>query len=252
MTGRKTNKRLLMKHGGQNKRGKRASLFHGGGGLHQCDLHPLYASFLAGHLDVWAGTVCGSALLKKNTGRLAAALLFVHVAGRFICALLSVDRLFGIPVYIWFRNWLFMGLPFFLLGDWFRQNQETLVQKFSTKTLLAAFSLGVVLTVAETVLVAARTGDDRELYLGIFLMIFALFLLAWKKPRQDHEGVLARIGRNYLLEIYLLHLWVMEALDLLLSKTGLHIPGIGWTKPFLVLLVSAALGVVWKKRRNVS
>ena len=62
MTGRKTNKRLLMKHGGQNKRGKRASLFHGGGGLHQCDLHPLYASFLAGHLDVWAGTVCGSAL----------------------------------------------------------------------------------------------------------------------------------------------------------------------------------------------
>lgn len=194
----------------------------------------------------------GTTLLKKNTGRLAAALLFVHVAGRFICALLSVDRLFGIPVYIWFRNWLFMGLPFFLLGDWFRQNQETLVQKFSTKTLLAAFSLGVVLTVAETVLVAARTGDDRELYLGIFLMIFALFLLAWKKPRQDHEGILARIGRNYLLEIYLLHLWVMEALDLLLSKTGLHIPGIGWTKPFLVLVVSAALGVVWKKRRNVS
>ncbi len=252
MTGWKTNKRLLMKHGGQNKRGKRASLFHGGGGLHQCDLHPLYASFLAGHLDVWAGTVRGSTLLKKNTGRLAAALLFVHVAGRFICALLSVDRLFGIPVYIWFRNWLFMGLPFFLLGDWFRQNQETLVQKFSTKTLLAAFSLGVVLTVAETVLVAARTGDDRELYLGIFLMLFALFLLAWKKPQQDREGILARIGRNYLLEIYLLHLWVMEALDLLLSKTGLHIPGIGWTKPFLVLLVSAALGVVWKKRRNVS
>lgn len=194
----------------------------------------------------------GTALLKKNTGRLAAVLLVIHVVGRLVCGLLSVDRLLGIPVYLWFRNWLFMGLPFFLLGDWFRQNQEILTRKFSTKSLLAAFSLGVVLTAAETVLVAATTGDDRELYLGTFLMVFYLFLLAWKKPQQYREGILAKIGRNYLLEIYLLHLWVMEALNLLLSKTGLHIPGIGWTKPFLVLVVSAALGAVWKKKRNVS
>ena len=194
----------------------------------------------------------GIALLKKNTGRLAAVLLTVHLAGRLVCALLSVDRLFGIPVYLWFRNWLFMGLPFFLLGDWFRQNQETLTRKFSTKTLLAVFSVGVVLTAAETVLVAAKTGDDRELYLGTFLMVFSLFLLAWKKPQKTGGGILAKIGRNYLLEIYLLHLWVMEFLNLLLLKTGLHIPGIGWTKPFLVLVVSAALGAVWKKKQNVS
>lgn len=187
--------------------------------------------------------------LEQNGGKLAAVLLTIHVAGRMLCAALSVDRLLGIPVYLWFRNWLFMGLPFFLLGNWFRSRQEQLVQRFRKKEIVGLFALGIVLTLVETVLVAAVTGDDRELYLGTFLMVFSLFLLAWKEPWQVKENVFSEIGKTDLLEIYLLHLGVMEALDLFLAKTGLHIVGIGWLKPFLVLLLSVALSRVVKKRR---
>lgn len=187
--------------------------------------------------------------LEKNGGKLAVSLLAVHVIGRMLCAVLSVDRLLGIPVYLWFRNWLFMGMPFLLLGNWFRSRQEPLEQRFRSRTLIGMFSLGVVLTLAETVLVAAFTGDDRELYLGTFLMVFSLFLLAWKEPQRVRENFFSRIGKNDLLEVYLLHLWVAEALNLFLAKTGLHIVGIGWLKPFLVLLLSVGIGRVVKKNK---
>lgn len=179
--------------------------------------------------------------------RYAAFLLSAHVIGRVLFALAKSDDLLGIPVYLWSRNWLFMGIPFMLSGCWMRENRERLLELFRVKQMIFWFILGICLTTVENFLIYDMTGDDRELYIGTFMMVFSMFLYVLRFPEKGRIRGMERIGRQYLLFIYVTHLAVTEGIDLFLGVLGLNrVPVVKLTRPLIVVALCAAGAFFWK------
>lgn len=175
-------------------------------------------------------------------------LLGIHILARFLCGLLGIDFIFAIPVYIWFRNWLFMAFPFFVMGDWICYNKNRLFLRISKKQLMVLFLIGVFLTIIETLLTYQLTADDRELYLGTFLMTFTIFLYAIQEPNQCGVLWIENIGRRYLLFIYIIHLAVAEGMNILFYKAGFEsMEWMNYIKPFFVLGISVTGAIFWDK-----
>lgn len=177
----------------------------------------------------------------------AVFLLSAHVFGRVLFALAKSDNLLGIPIYLWLRNWLFMGIPFMLTGCWIRQNRERFLELFRVKQIIFWFILGICLTTMENFLIYYTTGDDRELYIGTFMMVFSMFLYVLRFPEKCRIRGMERIGRQYLLFIYVTHLAVTEGIDLFLGVTGLNrVLIVKLVRPLIVVALSAAGAFFWK------
>lgn len=67
-------------------------------------------------------------------------------------------------------------------------------------------------------------GDNRELYLGTLLMVGAMFLWAVKEPQRARESWLTRLAKYDAQTFYLMHLWVIEALGMIIVRAGLNLP----------------------------
>lgn len=115
---------------------------------------------LGGVVHIWG--IYG--LQKALNLKAAALLLSIHLSGRMILSWRGIDNIWGISVYLWFRNWLFMAFPFLAAGFFIHQNQDKILQTLCVKKLFLLFISGVLLTIVESLFVFQRTGDDRELY----------------------------------------------------------------------------------------
>ena len=175
----------------------------------------------------------------------------MYIVGRGVLAIRGVDSIGGIPTYLWLRNGAFMGLPFVALGDWIRRNQVRLTERLTKMNLIAMLLSGAVLTVIEAGIVQRLTGDDRELYLGTLLMVGAMFLWAVKEPQRARESWLTRLAKYDAQTFYLMHLWVIEALDMVIVRAGLNLPITAWIKPFAAMALSAAISVAWRRCRTM-
>ena len=200
---------------------------------------------------IFGAVIClkkGSRTCHLFCWRTVVILLGIHVLARMIFALAGIDQIFEIPVYIWFRNWLFFALPFVIAGYLIRQNENSIMQKVSVKHVIMLLAIGTVLTVAESLLVYMLTRDDRELYLGSFLMIFSMFFYALCFPHHSTIPWIETIGRKYLLFVYITHFAVSEAAGILMEKSGLdQIRLLNYVKPIMVAAITVSGAVLCEK-----
>lgn len=103
------------------------------------------------------------------------------------------------------RNWLFVGLPFFMLGHFIKANEENLTAKLSNPVL----SVIMVVSTAEAV-AADMLHVQKSLYLGTFFAVFALFVFAVKNEDRIHAPRLAAAGAKYSFYVYLIHIIVRD------------------------------------------
>ena len=113
------------------------------------------------------------------------------------------------------RNFLFVGLPFFMLGHWIKVNEETLIKKFSDPVLLILMILGS----AEAVAVALFHAN-KSVYIGTFIAVFALFVFAVKNEEKYKFKNIADMGAKYSLYVYILHIMIRNVI----KKGGEIIP----------------------------
>lgn len=139
----------------------------------------------------------------KITKKMYFLIPLLFVAG---VALREIFINFGYPLetlkngYI-YRNFLFMGLPFFMLGHYIRANEEKLKSKLSNVALIACFILGS----AEAITVG-HLHVQKSVYLGSFIAVFALFVLVIKNEDNIKLPRIASMGEKYSLYIYILHI----------------------------------------------
>ena len=50
---------------------------------------------------------------------------------------------------------------------------------------------------------------------------------------------------------YLMHLWVIEALGMVIVRAGINLPITAWIKPFAAMALSAAISVAWRRCRTM-
>lgn len=133
------------------------------------------------------------------------------------------------------NNAWFCGIPCYLLGRWFRQTQEHLVQVRAIRFLLTAL-------VGLALLVVSVFSTEVLAYPGAFLLAGALFCLCIQFPG-IRGGLLERMGSTYNFFIYIGHALMIHIFNVILPVGDSLL--LAWIRP--VLLAAAIIGcaAVW-------
>ncbi len=158
------------------------------------------------------------------------------------------------------RNWVFVGMPYFLLGDCMAFNQDRIIAFVSEKKILTSvFFIVFVLTtlLEEYLLVSAGLNAERNHYISsTFLSITAFALAVQYKGRAMGIGAwLAGVGLKYSTMIYILHPAFITLFSLVLerlfSASSTIIYVYHWICPILVFFVSLGYSVLHEKTKTV-
>lgn len=116
--------------------------------------------------------------------------------------------------FITYRNFLFTGLPYILLGCLFRKNEKQFkiyAIKSKALILILIFScLGLGLEIlcykfTDTIVI-------RDHFLFTLPMVICVFILALKHPHWGANSLLTTIGKKYSAHIYIMQIWVINNL----------------------------------------
>ena len=145
--------------------------------------------------------------------------------------------LFGIEVSkLYYRNFLFYGLPFLLLGVWLRRNQERVLKKLSVNAASVFMVAGAVVSVAEWFVFGRR-----ELFVGSILFVVGGFVYALHKPDAKKNSPVTVIGERYSLFIYIVHFSLISVLDRFAYKLipdGICVTVYEYAKVFIIFALS--------------
>lgn len=100
---------------------------------------------------------------------------------------------------VYYRNFIFMGLPFFLLGNMIHRYEEKIVSRFTNKQLIIMMIIGLIVSCMERFIV------PLELYWGTVLATICIFVVAIKNSEKKVIPIISMIGAKYSMEIYILH-----------------------------------------------
>ncbi|WP_026488474.1 acyltransferase family protein [Butyrivibrio sp. XBB1001] len=155
-------------------------------------------------------------------------------------------RPFGINICTWFvmRNWLFVGIPFVLIGvlfaDFIRDKVDTLDEEKKNRWIKSArvkafllLGAGVVLTAVEMQILG-----KKEVYMGSVCIVVSILILS---ECLDMGGkVLWKIGRDASSNIYYYHVLVIAIIDHL-ANAGIIAAMPMYAKPIVVMAICVIL-----------
>ena len=142
--------------------------------------------------------------------------LIVLFGGIVLRGFIQIKHLIPEEVNInYFRNWLFLGLPFYIIGYAINENKERIIKISSEKQLLLVAGLGLVVSFAERLLV------PLEVFFGTVVVTIALFVFAIKKPNVKKIPIINKVGERFCFAIYIMHPIVRDGIDRALSKTSI-------------------------------
>ena len=128
--------------------------------------------YLFALIYVYALVFIFAPILKKGAKPISIILIAFLFFGNFLKLYYPI-RPFGISVSVWYviRNWLFVGVPYTLLGYWMKQDKVALLlQKPPTLSMLLLVT-GLFATFIEY-----RTWGSLEIYFGSHLIVIGLVL----------------------------------------------------------------------------
>lgn len=189
--------------------------------------------------------------------------LFVEKYGNWkylfylIPILLAADLLFGkysllllgkeFP-YIYVRNFLFVGIPYFGIGVWMKVKTNSW-QSINSHILTGGVILFSLTSVAEKyVLLYLDKNPMRDHYLSTTFLAICIFMYALSHT-QKHPNTLSRLGEQDSLYIYIFHpiflLYVFPIVNKFMPEIWATI--YYWTAPFIVLTATIILTKMLRK-----
>lgn len=136
----------------------------------------------------------------------------------------------GISIqYFYYRNFIFTGLPFFMIGYLIHDKQEIIKDNISNKQILSTLPLICCLIIFES------EYSVTDLYLGTILFSIMIFTWCILNPNKLNFKITNFIGGKLYGYIYIFHLFVVFTL---LKDFSINI---GWLNPILVFAVTTIL-----------
>lgn len=164
-------------------------------------------------------------------GAISLVLLFVLGQGIHLAGV-------HIPNFI-YRNWLIEGLAFFMLGRWIKENKD--------KVKLSNTALIIIVVVSSLLCLIERKFLGRDFGVNIFTLpqVFALFLYAAKNPVR-HAGFVQKIGRDCSMLVYVLHIFVWQAIGYIYVAIGVNEYTLAlYLLPVFVVIVSILMALLF-------
>ncbi|MCR4678014.1 MAG: acyltransferase [Lachnospiraceae bacterium] len=134
--------------------------------------------------------------------------------------------------YVLYRNFLFDGIPFFLLGNLIKKHEERIAERLRLSILLPALTAAVAVQVLLTILQVIFT----EVGFGIISIIVFLICVYFKNNPSDCR---IRISPDISLFVYLVHPLFITVVKRLLPTLS------NWIAPIVVALVSVTCAYVY-------
>lgn len=149
------------------------------------------------------------------------------------------------PIYM--RNFLFIGIPYFLIGDLLYKNKENLIKKFSIKKLTILIPILVLTTVLEEHILTINKMDAiGDIYISTTFLAIAIFLFAIQVKQVSNENILAIIGRKYSTYIYVLHLVFIDIFNKYVSSNNILNNSI----QIIIFLASLLIAIIYVSFKN--
>ena len=170
---------------------------------------------------------------------------------KFIPLLLFVNIIFGNYSSVLFgvmlshvltRNFLFCGLPFFLLGDALRQKQCTLTQK----QLVAMAISAMLLTMAENIfLLNSGKPFNVDCFFATPFLAYSLFVLFLENSsiisKNHYLANIAKLGKSTSTTIYIVHPIAITIVDQIVGMIGGYFPYLitvyHYVAPLIILIL---------------
>lgn len=138
-------------------------------------------------------------------------------------------------------NFFIGAVPWMFLGNYIAYNQN-LVKKYSNKMLVGFALIGEFLAILFVVINFPI--DFSEI--GVIIYSIALFALAIRNPSIHISRKIEKIGDDYSLYIYIIHIAVGGILEMIVQFIGWNQFRIYlWIKPIVVVLISIVLSIFW-------
>ena len=184
-------------------------------------------------------------VLRKWYKGLIGLLLFFLYFGEALQTYYPI-RPFGINICTWYvlRNWLFVGMPFVLIGilfsDYIRDKvdvlsaeKRSLWEKKTRLYSLLGLLAGCVLSVVEPFIYG-----KKEVFIGsLFIVISILFLSECKVPSGKF---IWKMGKEASSPIYYYHVLIIAVIDIMAQK-GIIAPVSMAFKPIMIMLICVIL-----------
>ena len=132
----------------------------------------------------------------------------------------------------YYRNFLFMGLPFFALGYWIHDKEELINDLVSNRFVICLVVIGCLLSALEVLVIGVA-----DLFIGSIFTSTGLFIWCVKNPMKlQNFKITSFIGKNLYASMYILHLIVAETL-------------FGWgyltyLNPFIIFVCTAVISYI--------
>lgn len=144
--------------------------------------------------------------------------------------------------YILVRNWLFVGIPYFSIGIWLRENNNFIQAKLKNRGKQKLVLL-IILTVNTTllerfILVSLNLNAARDHYISTTFLAIAVFLYFVLYVSQK-ENVISLLGKKDSGWIYILHPIFITLMASLVKSIGMDRIYL-YIQPILVFLITAA------------
>lgn len=127
----------------------------------------------------------------------------------FLLGLCNVCSICGVPVEkIYYRNYIFMGFPFFMLGYWLHEKQEKVLKIVTYRNTIIICVVGILIAIVECFFVGRQ-----DIYFGTIIATIAVMCLALHRPNRFQNNILTCIGEKYSLYVYIFHYSIFIILD---------------------------------------
>ena len=152
-----------------------------------------------------------------------------------------------------YRNFIFTGLPFYLIGYYIKDKMNNKWDKISNKSLIYAVLIGLLLTAIERLSV-----DKLDTYIGTIITSIGLFSLAVKNPNIWRLRLLEFIGGKLYTSIYIMHAMVLGIVNKCEKNIGITNEYKNYINILIVFVITAIIatiihyiGVVFSKTKTM-
>lgn len=174
----------------------------------------------------------------------------------FIPILLICDLIFGkyslfilryeFP-FIIVRNWLFVGIPYFLIGDIIRKSDGHNKKVHTKNIYVCAIVFSITTLLERCILISLNLNATRDHYISTTFLAITMFLLFRQMQGKGLEKV-ADLGRKYSTIIYIIHPIFIKICNLVVVD---NMPLIGhiylMVSPIFIFVLSLLFAIEYRK-----
>lgn len=149
--------------------------------------------------------------------------------------------------YILLRNFLFVGLPFFLIGTLLFKYRDNIKNSFSATKIIFLIVIFIFLNCIERyVLEINLLNAVRDQYICTTILSVLFFMLAIVTSNKVDDNLMSLIGRKYSTMIYIIHPFWISVVSKIISLYFSNVRGlISYLFPFAVFGISIIFSYIY-------